>query len=195
MTMAATDTRLADGEKALLASMVDKKLEFLIHDEYLINPSSYMSIWLVVDGEVFEVHREIEALNHFGSIDDVAVTSVRPAKRSDVRSRIAGRKLVSDKVERVVLDVKIVEDCQQMNKSEQVAGTYHFTSAIIFELEGTELVLEPDTWFSEDLFISRGPDASKKLPNAIEDVSEGDRVYTEVTRKITSMRGWMKTVS
>ena len=193
--MATTDVRLTDDEKAILASMVDKKLELLIHDEYVVNPSAYMSVWLVVDDAVFEVHREAEALDHFGSMDDVAVTSVRPADKDDVRSRIAGRRLVSDKVERTILDVKVVEDCQQMSKSEKVAGTYLFTSAIIFELEGTELVLEPDTWFSEDIFILRGPGVSKKLPNAIEDISEGDRAHTEATRKITSMRSWLKTPS
>lgn len=56
--MAVTDARLTHAEKTLLAGMIGKSLDELVHDNYVINPSSYMSVWLVVDGSVYELHRD-----------------------------------------------------------------------------------------------------------------------------------------
>lgn len=189
--MATTDTRLTDNAKSILASMIGKTLEAFAHDEYVVNPSTYMSAWLVVDGSVFEIHRETEVLDHFGAKEDVAVTNVRPASHDDMAARIPGRKLVREDVGRVIEDVKVIEDCQRLAKSDSVSGTYIFTAAIVFELAGTELVLESDTWFSEDIYVSRGPGASKRIPSAIDDIPKGDRKYTEVSREVASMREWM----
>lgn len=188
--MATTDARLTNDAKSLLAGMIGKTLEVFAHDEYVVNPSTYMSAWLIVDGGVFEVHREIEVLDHFGAMEDVAVTSVRPASLDEMKSRIPGRKLVNENIGRIIEDVKVVEDRQRLVKNDGVSGAHIFTAAIVFELSGTELVLEPDTWFSEDIFIDRGPGASKRLPDAIDDVPKGDRRYAEVSREVTRLREW-----
>lgn len=188
--MAATDTRLSSEEKALLASMIGKSLDELVHDNYVINPSSYMSVWVVVDGAVYELHRETEVIDRFGSKDDVAVTRLRRSERESMRTHIVGRKLVTEKIGRLIEDIKVVEDTQIMTKDMDAGGTFIFTSAVIFELEGTEIVLEPDTWFSEDIFIERGPGASKRLPDAIEDIAKPARKYTVATRRVISLREW-----
>lgn len=188
--MAVTDARLTDAEKSILAGMIGKTLDEFIHDEYMANPSTYMSAWLVVDGDVCEIHRETMPLDHFGEKDDVAVTGIRAAKRDDIRSNVVGHKLATERIGRLIEDVRIVEDCQVLNKSDAVAGTHIFTSAIVFALEGTELVIEPDTWFSEEMFVDRGPGASKRLPDAIEDVPKGDRRYATVTREEVSLSEW-----
>lgn len=188
--MAVTDARLTHAEKTLLAGMIGKSLDELVHDNYVINPSSYMSVWLVVDGSVYELHRETEVINRFGDKDDVAVTRLRQSRRESMRTHIVGRKLVTDMIGRLIEDIKVVEDTQTITKDVDVGGTFIFTSAVIFELGGTEIVLEPDTWFSEDIFIERGPGASKRLPDAIEDVAKPVRTYTTVTREIVSLKCW-----
>ena len=38
--MAFTDTRLSESEKSLLASMVGRTLEELVHDEYIVNSTT-----------------------------------------------------------------------------------------------------------------------------------------------------------
>lgn len=181
---------MSSEEKALLASMIGKSLDELVHDNYVINPSSYMSVWVVVDGAVYELHRETEVIDRFGSKDDVAVTRLRQSRRESMRTHIVGRKLVTEKIGRLIEDIKVVEDTQIMTKDMDAGGTFIFTSAVIFELEGTEIVLEPDTWFSEDIFIERGPGASKRLPDAIEDIAKPARKYMVATRRVISLREW-----
>lgn len=172
----------------MFAGMIGKSLDELIHDNHVINPSSYMSVWIVVDGAVYELHREIEIVERFGGKDDVAVTSLQQSERENIRTHIAGRKLVTEKIGRLIEDIKVVEDTQVMARDTGEGGTFIFTAAIVFEFDGTELVLEPDTWFSEDIFIERGPGASRKLPEAVEDIAKPARKYTVATREVVSLR-------
>lgn len=139
---------------------------------------------------LFTSYTETEVINRFGDKDDVAVTRLRQSRRESMRTHIVGRKLVTDMIGRLIEDIKVVEDTQTITKDVDVGGTFIFTSAVIFELGGTEIVLEPDTWFSEDIFIERGPGASKRLPDAIEDVAKPVRTYTTVTREIVSLKCW-----
>ena len=175
--MAFTDTRLSGSEKSLLAGMVGKTLEELVHDEYTVNHTTYMSAWLAIDGNVYDVHCEVEPLDYFGDVDDVAVVSIRTAERDDVRSHLVGRRLVTDRIARKITEVE---------------HTFSFTSAIIFELDGTKLMFEFGPWFSEDIGIERGPQADKKLPAAIEAIPEEDRKWYRVSREIVSLQCWSK---
>ena len=190
--MAFTDTRLSGSEKSLLAGMVGKTLEELVHDEYTVNHTTYMSAWLAIDGNVYDVHCEVEPLDYFGDVDDVAVVSIRTAERDDVRSHLMGRRLVTDRIARKITDVKLIEDTQEMLEGDEVEHTFSFTSAIIFELDGTKLMFEFGPWFSEDIGIERGPQADKKLPAAIEAIPEEDRKWYRVSREIVSLQCWSK---
>lgn len=188
--MAFTDTRLSESEKSLLAGMVGRTLEELVHDEYIVNSTTYMSAWLVVDGNVYDVHCEVEPLDYFGDVDDVAVVSVREARRGDVRSHLVGHRLATDRIARTITDVKLVEDTQEMVEGSEVEHTFSFTAAIIFELDGTKLMLEFGPWFSEDIGIKRGPHVDRKLPAAIEAIPEEDRKWYRVSRETVSLLNW-----
>ena len=190
--MAITDTRLSEREKSLLASMIGKTLDELVHDEFVVNPTTYMSAWLVVQGDVFDVHCEVEAREYFGDVDDVAVVSVRETDRDGICSHLVGHPQTTDRIARAIHDIKIVEDTQEMLECSDVEHAYAFTAAIIFELDGTKLMFEFGPWFSEDIGIVRGPQADKKLPAAIEDIPEENRQWYRVSREIVSMSDWSK---
>lgn len=186
--MGMTDTRLTYDEKSLLAHMVGKTLDELVHDKYIGPHTSYMSVWIVVDGDVFDVHCEVEPRSHFGEVDDVAVVSVRPSGREAMQSHLAGHPLSTERISRIICDIKVVEDTQEMLNGDEVEHAFAFTSAIIFELDGSEVMLAFGPWFSEDIGIERGPHASSKLPAAIDDISEEDRQWYRVNRQASSIR-------
>lgn len=149
-----------------------------------------MSAWLAIDGSVCDVHCEVEPLDYFGEADDVAVVSVRAAQREDVRSHLVGHRIVADRIARKIIDVKLVEDTQEMIGAGGIEHSFAFTSAIIFELDGTKLMFEFGPWFSEDICIKRGPYVDKKIPAAIEAIPEEDREWYCVRREIVSLRSW-----
>ena len=188
--MAITDVRLSEREKSLLAGMIGKTLDELIRDEYIVNPTTYMSAWLVIQGDVFDVHCEVEPRDYFGEVDDVAVVSVREDGRGGVHSHLVGHGQTTERIARTILDVKVVEDTQEMLEGDDTEHVFSFTAAIIFELEGTKLMFEFGPWFSEDIGIVRGPQADAKLPAAIEDIPEVDRQWYRVSRDIVSLREW-----
>lgn len=72
----------------------------------------------------------------------------------------------------------------------EVEHSFAFTSAIIFELGGTKLMFEFGPWFSEDIYIERGPYVDKKIPAAIEAIPEEDREWYCARREIVSLRSW-----
>ena len=188
--MAFTDVRLSEREKSFLAGMIDKSLDELVHDEHIVNPTTYMSAWLVIQGDVLDVHCEVEPREYFSEVDDVAVSSIREADRYGIRSHLVGHAQTTDRIARPIRDIKVVEDTQEMLEDDKVEHTFSFTAAIIFELEGTKLMFEFGPWFSEDIGIVRGPQAEKKLPAAIEDIPEENRQWYRVSRDIVSLREW-----
>lgn len=190
--MTRTDIRLAENEKLLLAGMIGKTLDEFIHDECTVNHTTYMSAWLIVEDDVYEVHCEVEARDYFGDVEDVAVANVLPSQPENIHPRLVGHPLSSDRIARTIQDVKIVEDAQEMIENDRVVHTFSFTAAIIFELEGTKLMLEFGPWFSEDIGIRRGPQADRKLPAAIDSIPKEARKWYRVNRETVSMREWVE---
>lgn len=190
--MTITDIRLAKNEKSLLASMIGKTLDELAHDKYIAKHATYMSAWLVVEGDVYEIHCEVEACDYFGDVDDVAVVSVRSSQKENVCSRLVGHALSTEKIARTIQDIKVVEDTQEMLEGDEAVHELSFTAAIIFELDKTKLMFEFGPWFSEDIGIKRGPRADRMLPAAIENVPQEAREWYRVNRKTISMREWNK---
>ena len=189
MTVSFTDVRLSEYEKSLLVDMVGKRLDEFIHDKYIATPMTYMSAWLVFQDAVYEVHREVEPHDYFGEVDDVAVVSIRKSNRDGIRSRLVGHALSTDKIARVVKDIKLVEDTQEMINGSDVEHTFSFTAAVIFEFEKTKLMFKFEPWFSEDIGIACGPRVDSGLGSAMEAIPEEDRQWYRASRRIVSLGG------
>ena len=64
---------------------------------------------------------------------------------------------------------------------------YLFTSALVFQFDDCQLVIEPDGWIMEMFSIYVGKDAVKHVRNAVEDIAEEDRDRIRAERDVVSL--------
>ena len=106
---------------------------------------------------------ETQELDYFGSIDDVAVVSVKEFTTNEIRSHVVGGGMVKTPVDQIIEDVIVITDTEYMSKDGTDLYRYNFTVAIAFVLSDRQIVFERDCWFSEDFLIYRGPNAFGKI--------------------------------
>lgn len=99
-------------------------------------------IGIKVDGEPYEIRNELQSLPYFGVAEDIGVMSVRACEPGDVKSHLVGQKLAVSKLGRLIDDVLLYEDTHALARGGVDVGSYSFTAAIVFQLEGTEIVFE-----------------------------------------------------
>ena len=182
------DTKLHAEEKTALASMVGRRLDKYRCDEFHFSPSVYQMVAVYVDGTPYAIENTTEVLDYFGDIDDVAVISIKQASPAEVASHVVGGTLVSTPINQVIQDIRIYEDTQVMSDGEQDLYSYSYTKAIVFVLPDRQLVFEKDVWFSEDIFVYRGPNAEAKIAAPEDDLEESTRHTLHAEREVVSLK-------
>lgn len=195
--MATTDIRIPEGDRALLASMIGKTFDRFYYDEFFggsaksCNTCEYS--WIVVDAEPYDLHCELEPLCYYGSLEDVATVHVRDGAPQGIRSGLVNTRLIAVEIGRTIEDVRVFDDTESLAAGGVAEPVLARTSAIVFDLEGTEVAFTFMPWLSEDTHIEYGPRAAKGVPDAIEDVARGDRDHITASRTVTSLKEWAKT--
>lgn len=182
--MNTTDTRMSAEEISILAGMVGKRFEKYCCDEFVFSPAVYQIVGLCVDGRTFALLNETQELDYFGSVDDVAVISVKEVSPGEIRSHIVGGEMVETPVDQIIEDVIVVTDTECMSKDGTDLYRYDFTAAIAFVLSDRQIVFERDCWFSEDFLIFRGQGAFGKIKTAEENASKSNTLDVRMERKI-----------
>lgn len=190
--MEITDTLLADDERRLLAGMIGKTFDSFTCDDSIFAPTVFKSAWVKVDGKPYEIRNELQSLPYFGVIEDIGVVSVRACEPCDVKSHLVGQKLAVNKVGRAIKDILLFEDTHTCVKTGVEFAGYAFTAAIVFMLDGTEVVFEKGIPFEEDMDVYRGPGASVKVhaPEEMMEESESPEYSYRVERDVVSLREW-----
>lgn len=190
--METTNTLLGDDEKSLLSNMVGKTLNSLTCDAFDVKPVSHMSVWIRVADDVFEIRNELEEIHYLGEEEELGVISIRRSDASQVHSHLVGHKLQTIELNRPIVDIVLYEDTHVCSENGNDAYKYSFTSAIIFVLEGTELAVEKDIPYDENMTIYRGPGARKNVYAPEEMLAESDspKYAHRAVRAIVSLKEW-----
>lgn len=120
-------------------------------------------VGLYIDGRTSVFLNETQELDYFGSIDDVAVVSVKEFTTNEIRSHVVGGGMVETPVDQIIEDVIVITDMEYMSKDGTDLYRYYFTVAIAFVLSDRQIVFERDCWFSEDFLIYRDQGLSSAL--------------------------------
>lgn len=185
--MNTTDTRMSAEEISILAGMVGKRFEKYRCDEFVFSPAVYQIIGLYVDDRTFALLNEMQELDYFGSIDDVAVIGVKAVAPDEIRSHVVGGQMVETPVDQIIEDVIVITDTEYMSKDGADLYRYDFTAAIVFVLPDRQIVFERDCWFSEDFLVYRGPDAFEKIKTAEENASKSNTLDVRMERRIVHL--------
>lgn len=190
--MEMTDTLLDVGERRLLAGMIGKSLDSFACDDSVFAPTTFKSAWIKVDGKPYEIRNELQSLPYFGVAEDIGVMSVRVCEPGDAKSHLVGQKLAVRKLGRLIDDVLLYEDTHTLARGGVDVSSYSFTAAIVFQLEGTEIVFEKGIPFEEDIDVYRGPGAHAKIytpQEMLEEPETGEYVY-RAEREVVSLKEW-----
>ena len=191
--MAITDTRFTSEEKALLASLIGRRFEKYRVDERISDDdaTAFGVVGLFVDGHIFALSAKQEAREFFESREDIAVVSFSESDAAGIGAHLIGVKQVDRTVGMPIEDVLLYEDRHALKFDGETAFEYLWTSAIVFKLPHTEVVIEPDGWIMESFTVTRGPGASKSIRPADSDIDDEAQGHVEASRRITSLASWL----
>ena len=96
-------------------------------------------------------------------MDDIAVCTIEGADESEIKSAFKETEQIITPVEGLITKIKIVNENQIVESSSEIYDVW-LTRAIIFEVDGREIMFEKDVVpFSEEIIIRRGYELMKKI--------------------------------
>lgn len=186
--MKVTDNRLAPKDKSLLTELVNSELEWFQCDEFISSRSCATGVVVLqADGRTFALRADIIAGEPFGEPDDIARLSFREEEIGSIQPMSIGVRQAKHPVGRKIKDVIIYEDTLERLADNEITSRYISTPAILFKLEGTELVFENQGWLDETIDIHRGPGASREIRSAERLIENDDPKEFRVSREIISL--------
>ena len=190
-----TDARMTEEDKALLAGMVGKTLGLCQYDVPFRIGTAHNIIGLEVDGLSYCIANILEPRDLWGEKEEVPVISVHRGGLDEVGRKlgcadpIGPLKRHEETFGRRIRDVLVYEDeLFEFQNGVDLHSIIH-TRAILFKLEGTQLVIRMGDCFDEAIFVMRGPDAARKIPEAAAYVYEDERDHERAERSIVSLKG------
>ena len=191
-----TDARISEEGKSLLAAMVGKTLDSCQYDVPFRVGTAYNLVCLEVEGTCYCIANTLEYLGLWGEKEEVSVVSVHLGGLEDVGGKLgiaewsAPVKRHEEAFGRMIRDVLVYEDELIEFRDGVDLHSIVYTRAIVFDLEGTQLVIGMGDFFDEALFIARGPGAEHGIPEAMAYVYEDERGRERAERTVTSLKEW-----
>lgn len=157
--MKTIDIRLKADEISLLRFMIGKEFSVYMHDEFRYTQSSSQVVAVVIDGLSFYLYSFTEALDYFGTTEDVAVWTV-----SDEKYPIVDKKsFVHTPVNEIIRGITLIQENQRVfDKDEQLYDVW-LTRGIVFDLGNRQIAFEKAVWFSEEIIVHRGLDLTERF--------------------------------
>lgn len=177
--MQTIDIRLKEDEVSTLRSMIGKELSAYLHDEFRYTQASSQVVEVVVDDKSVFIYSFTEALDYYGTQEDVAVWTVSSERYPMVDKKSLVKTPVNDTIKGITL---IQENQRVFSGTDQIYNVW-LTRGIVFDLGEREIAFEKAVWFSEDIIVHRGNDLSSIFSAADSFGKDWDKSYrTECSR-------------
>ena len=166
-------------DSALIQSWIGKKFNKYKCDAFEFTNSVTQIVGLYIGDEVYALTNVQEAVDYFGTTDDMAVAKISVSEDAKIKSAFKDVEMISTSVDEDITSVKVVNEQQTMAINGQPAYEVWLTRAIIFEVGGREISFEKDTVpFSEEITIQRGYDLIDKISDNDDFLEEWDEEYS-----------------
>ena len=163
----------------LIQSWIGKSFVKYKCDAFEFTNSVTQIVGLYIGDEVYAFTNVQEAVDYFGTTDDMAVAKLSTTEDSMIKSAFKDVEMISTPVGEVISSVKIVNEQQTMAINGEPAYEVWLTRAIIFEVGGREISFEKDTVpFSEEITIQKGYDLLEKISDNDDFLEEWDEEYS-----------------
>ena len=128
---------------------------------------------LDIGDEVYAFTNVQEAVDYFGTTDDMAIAKLSASEDAKIKSAFKDVEMISTPIGEEITSVKLDNEQQTMAINGEPAYEVWLTRAIIFEVGGREISFEKDTVpFLEEITIQRGY-------NLIDKISDNDDFLEE----------------
>lgn len=168
----------------MIRSWIGKKFDKYKCDAFEFTNSVTQIVGLYIGGEVYALTNVQEAVDYFGTTDDMAVAKVSVSEDTMIKSAFKDVEMISMPVSEEITSVKIVNEQQTMAIDGEPAYEVWLTRAIIFEVGGREISFEKDTVpFSEEITIQRGYDLIDKISDNDDFLEGWDEEYSPAYKR------------
>lgn len=186
------DVRFNHTELGLIKEMLGKVLRKYKCDPFEFSTAVYGIVGICTSDSAYAVTNEISVLDYYGAMEDVAVLGIKKSTEEEIQSLIIGNTMISMPVNKIIKEVDIVNEHQQVFENDIKTYDVWLTRGIIIRLEDdTEISLEKNVWFSEMITVDKGMNLLKKFTPVKEfaDDWEGD-FRGECSREVVTIRNW-----
>lgn len=188
--MEVTSMLFSAGERELLCGMIGRKLERFRCDDGCETGAGICAwgvVGLCVGDEVFAFLREERPVKRCGVIDDWPVTRLERASSFQITSRLVGVKQRDWLIGQIINDIRVYEDSEFRFEEGIDLYRYDYTSAVLFQLERTQLVLSCSDMV-ESVDIYQGPHAEKSVRPVSLSIDESEIDEYRVERRVVSLK-------
>ena len=163
----------------LIRSWIGKKFNKYRCDAFEFTNSVTQIVGLYIGDEVYALTNVQEAVDYFGTTEDMAVAKLSASEDAMIKSAFKDVEMISTPVGEKITSVKIVNEQQSMAISGKPTYEVWLTRAIIFKMGGREISFEKDTVpFSEEITIQRGYNLIDKVSDNDDFLEEWDDEYS-----------------
>ena len=168
----------------MIQSWIGKKFDKYKCDAFEFTNSVTQIVGLYISDEVYALTNVQEAVDYFGTTDNMAVAKLSVTVDSMIKSAFKVVEMVSTPVGEVITSVMIVNEQQTMAINGELAHEVWLTRAIIIEVGDREISFEKDTVpFSEEITIQRGYDLIDKISGNDDFLEAWDEEYSPAYKR------------
>lgn len=175
--------------ESIFKQFIGKHFEKYCCDRFEYTNSVTQIVGFYIDGKTYKMTNIQEAVDYYGTSDDMAVCKFSECKGSEIQSAFVEGEIVDTPVDGTIQRIKLINENQKVSKDGIQTYDVWLTRGVIFEVNGREIAFEKDIVpFSEEIIIKKGYD----LIDTFGDVKEfsedwDDGIVAIATRKIITI--------
>ena len=184
------DVRFSNEELGFIKDMVGKMLKKYKCDPFEFSTAVYGIVGICTSKSAYAFTNKISVLDYYGAMEDVAIFRVEKYSELEIKSLVSGNTMIDMPVNKLIKEVDIVNEHQQVFENNQKTYDVWLTRGIIIRLEDdTEISLEKNVWFSEMITVDRGTDLLKKFTPVDEFAEDWEGTFRgECSREIVKVK-------
>ena len=180
------DIRFNPDETNMLRSLIGEKLESIQHDPFLFVNSSSQALQINAECGTYYLYSFTEPLDYYGTTEDVAVWTFE----SERYKAVDNKAFITTPVQAVIKNITLVQENQRLFRGETQIYDVWLTRGIIVDFGDYQLAFEKAVWFSEDIYVHKGYDLTKKFASVDNFINSdwSNGLRAECSRKTESLQ-------
>ncbi len=158
------DVRFNRDEIGFIKDMAGRVLKKYKCDPFEFSTAVYGIVGICTGDAAYAFTNRISVQDYYGTMEDVAVFRIERRPELEIKSLISENTMISMPVNKLIKEVDIVNEHQQVFENNKKIYDVRLTRGIIIRLEdNSEISLEKNVWFSEMITVDKGTDLLKKF--------------------------------